>query len=262
MNSERRMAQSVILRPHKTGDNSLSQRFGDGLKIRGRNGATYDLLASISASKHNVSTAEGLHWPAAPKSAWLDPQRVELFDAPFSFLVGDSPFDTQSAQAIHDWLEHIDKWKLNEGEFYSSFECNLLNLEAPQDCKHLFSPSAHDAFSIQASSVFGTPVVLSTVLAAHRMTFNQGVGIHSDSPRPGEETHRMVYTFSRNPVPHAGGHFLFLSGNSPQTATHLIPLHNNQVIAFRLSSTSYHAVTTITTGDRYSIVASFYSAEP
>jgi predicted 2-oxoglutarate/Fe(II)-dependent dioxygenase YbiX len=91
------------------------------------------------------------------------------------------------------------------------------------------------------------------------MSEGHGVGIHTDVPRPGEETHRIVVLLARDWNQARGGHFVLLHDNDSSSEKAIIPMASNSAIAFRLTERSFHAVTIVTGGQRFSLVASFRS---
>lgn len=108
-------------------------------------------------------------------------------------------------------------------------------------------------FSIELADVFS--------VTAHRLVPGQGIGLHTDRPLLGYESHRMVVHFGPEFRDQNGGHLLFFnSENSDDLAQAFRTVHNSAV-GFELSPSSYHAVAELSGGVRYTLVYSFWRAD-
>jgi len=236
-------------------------RYQGGTEIYDRARASIDLMVCASENQTEPHSALlALDAEAAAGTPWLDASEVETDADPFPYLIAAPALAPAQADAFLHWLEATPDWHLNDGGFYAAFECDLARRKAPDRIANLFSPAALAALEEQATRMFGLPLVLSGAIAAHRMDVGQGIGVHTDTPRPEEETHRLVIILARNQDAAAGGHFVLLSGRRPASARRFIPLAHNTAIAFPLTEASFHAVTTLRSGCRFSIVFSFRPA--
>lgn len=230
--------------------------FAGGADIYRRSGERADL----TTQQFRVApppTRPPLDHHAATGTLWLNPSEIESSADPFPHLVGAPAMERSRADELLAWLESLTNWPLNDGGFYASFEKDLLREKPPAGLAPMFSDDARAAFARQAERIFGTPLEMSDVIAAHQMQTGHGIGIHTDMPRPEEETHRILIVLAR-PMPAAtGGHFVMLSGADASFARRFIPIAHNTAIAFPLSDASHHAVTTLRAGRRFSIVFSF-----
>ena len=180
------------------------------------------------------------------------------FHRPFEFAVGVNIL--QNADDVLNWLDGNDYWKRHDGGFYNADVMSVEKLDPPALCAPLFRAEGRTGLEKAASRLFGEHLQLHGPVVAHRMTTPQGIGIHSDAPEPGEETHRLVVLLADGWSRPQGGHFVLLERDSPMSAKTIIPHRHNTAIAFRLTGQSFHAVTTLTAGRRFSIVASFRPA--
>ncbi len=227
----------LALRPRTTADPALRRRFGSGLGIYRRGGDEADLCES---SEPNTAMGVALPFPCHHRDEAL-PQ-------------------TEHATLL-DWLEQREPWRDADGGFYRTLVFGLeRDADVPDALKAHFSPD-NPAWAEQlASTLFQTPLTLRGPIALHQMARGHGVGIHSDEPAPGEETHRIVITCCRPCAPDAGGHFILLSGDQPRDARVVVPLRSNALLAFGLERRSHHAITSIRSSVRYSVVMSFRRA--
>ena len=90
------------------------------------------------------------------------------------------------------------------------------------------------------------------------MISGHGIGIHNDDPEPGSETYRLVIQLNREFRDSYGGHLALFNSNNIQDIHRIVkPIHNS-AIAFALLPHSWHAVSYVSEGERYSIVFSFW----
>jgi len=231
----------------------LDPDFGAGLTIPRRNSTPFDLRAvslRLLAEREAPALQPSAGWDTASKMAW--------FHRPFEFAVGVNVL--QNADDVLNWLDGNDYWKRHDGGFYNADVMSAEKLDPPVRCAPLFRTEGRAGLEKATSRLFAEHLQLHGPLVAHRMTPPQGVGIHSDAPEPGEETHRLVVLLADGWSRLQGGHFVLLERDSPMSAKTIIPHAHNMAIAFRLTRHSFHAVTNLTAGRRFSIVASFRPA--
>ncbi|GLI97048.1 hypothetical protein Sbs19_08660 [Sphingobium sp. BS19] len=95
-----------------------------------------------------------------------------------------------------------------------------------------------------------------TEVTAHKLLPGQTIRIHNDHLDDGE-THRILVQLNRGWSDKQGG-LLMLFGSATATDVRRIvrPLHGSS-FAFEISPRSFHAVSTIASGERYTLVYSF-----
>lgn len=230
----------------------LDPDFGFGLTLPTRSGTPFDLRA---APFRVLAEREVPTLPTSP--GWSGTSDMPWFNRPFAFAVGVNAL--QNADDVLNWLAGNDRWKRHDGSFYTADVMSVEALDPPGPCAPLLGAEGRADLENAASRLFGEDLRLYGPLVAHRMTAPQAIGVHSDAPNPGEETHRLVVLLADGWSRPQGGHFVLLERDSPMSAKTIIPHRHNTTIAFRLTGQSFHAVTTLTAGRRFSIVASFRS---
>lgn len=243
----------LSLRRRTQSASALRERFGGGLGIFRRGGTEFDLCDSceIGEAPPRKAVHEAGFGGACDEGA-----------AASGFCHVAAALPVAGHDTLARWLRKRRPWKSTDGGFYRSDEWGVsggaeLPEEGPGDAP---APIWRCWAERCAARLFGEPLVLHEPIALHRLLPGHGVGIHTDQPLPGEETHRIVITFCEPRAPAAGGHFVLLDGDRPQDAFALIPLRTNAAVAFRLGKASYHAVTSVRAGARYSVVMSFRPA--
>jgi hypothetical protein len=148
---------------------------------------------------------------------------------------------------------------VQERSFYVQDTCvNAESLRAgPLAC--LCNPSTLHELAGQLGDMFGLDLETKTVhVEAHRLRPGQGIGVHNDNPRFGTESVRLVMHFGGAYEDSDGGHLLLLAAPDPAAITTVVrPLHNSAA-GFLLSENSYHAVSNVKAGGRYSVVVGFF----
>jgi Rps23 Pro-64 3,4-dihydroxylase Tpa1-like proline 4-hydroxylase len=104
---------------------------------------------------------------------------------------------------------------------------------------------------------FSTKLAQRVDLTAHKLIPGQRIRIHNDYI-PGEESHRILIQLNRGWNEENGGILMFFaSDNASDVQDAFLPTHNTSV-AFEISPRSFHAVSAINSGERYTLVISFY----
>jgi len=84
------------------------------------------------------------------------------------------------------------------------------------------------------------------------------IGIHTDTPRYGSETHRLLINLNAGFEDEYGGHLVLFDPDDPADSAVMVrPVHNSAV-AMEFSDDSWHCVDEIRSGKRYSLVYSFW----
>ena len=94
-------------------------------------------------------------------------------------------------------------------------------------------------------------------VTAHKLVPDQTIRVHNDYI-VGGESHRLLLQLNRGWEPSNGGYLMFFGGPEPETVSEVIEPINGSVQAFSISPRSYHAVSTVHRGERFTVVYSFY----
>lgn len=159
------------------------------------------------------------------------------------------------AERALSWMEGSAPWRLRVASFYEQWEMHLDGAALPVDLQDLLAPSTV-ALLVRELLSNGSEEKVLTEVTAHRMVSGQTIRIHNDY-RPGGEVHRVLVQLNRGWTDDQGGLLmLFGSGNADHVSRVLRPVHGSG-LGFRISESSFHAVSTITAGERFTLVYSF-----
>lgn len=182
---------------------------------------------------------------------------LQGFTKPFPYVVSPEALDLEASRAVLAWLEAAAPWKLVETDFYEQFECSLWDVPLPTTLTFLCEPAFLTALKTRVAELFGVAMSHRVDITAHKLLPGQRIRLHNDFI-PGAETHRLLLQFNRGWREDDGGLLLcFYSADSADIHKIFRPVHNS-AFGFAITATSYHAVSTIHAGERFTIVYSFY----
>ena len=178
---------------------------------------------------------------------------------PFPHALTQRLYAANFAERVLQWFDTDAPWQLRIESFYEQYELNLHQDKLPSHLQGLISVEAID-YIVSRMLTPLTAESLSFVEAnAHKLLPGQTIKIHNDYIG-GEETHRVLIQFNREWSDQNGGLLmLFSSPQAHDIARVIRPLHGS-AMAFEISPSSFHAVSTILAGARYTLVYSFKRA--
>ena len=177
--------------------------------------------------------------------------------APFPHALVPSILSSREASAILFWLAHHAPWNLRTESFYEQYEFSLLDVKLPSEIGDLTAPHFIKALQSFLKDVIGAPGNLELVGAcAHKLILGQTIRLHNDFIGP-EETHRVLIQLNDGWDAKNGGILmLFKSGRPEDVVAAFVPEHGSG-FAFEISARSFHAVSTIRSGERFTLVYTF-----
>jgi 2OG-Fe(II) oxygenase superfamily len=95
-------------------------------------------------------------------------------------------------------------------------------------------------------------------LVAHKLVPGQRIAIHNDY-LVGEETHRLTVQLNRGLCDADGGLFLLFNSSDASDIHRILRPLSGSAIAFAIGPDSHHAVSRLHSGERYTLVYSFYA---
>ncbi|WOH82137.1 cyclophane-containing peptide 2OG-Fe(II) oxygenase YhhC [Bradyrhizobium sp. BEA-2-5] len=179
--------------------------------------------------------------------------------APFPHAVAGQALDSDLAENVLKWFETTAPWRLRVESFYEQYEMNLHEAELPQEVAPVLSDERVDSLRRQLLNPIEPQELILTEVNAHKLLPGQTIRIHNDYIG-GEETHRVLIQLNRDWTDDCGGILMLFSGPTVEEVARLIRPRHASGMAFEISPTSYHAVSTIRSGERYTIVYSFKRA--
>ena len=183
---------------------------------------------------------------------------ADLRVEPFSHTTATGLFSPEICALTLDWLEGEASWKLQIASFYEQWELHLESGILPTPLKALVTASTVNRLvAVMLHPLTPTRVAL-TEITAHKLLPGQTIRAHNDFLH-GEETHRLLIQLNRGWHDEQGGCYVVL-----QFVTRRCPPRRSPVERFSagvpITPQSFHAVSTIRAGERYTLVYSFKEA--
>ncbi len=161
-------------------------------------------------------------------------------------------------QTLLAWFETEAPWRLTIMDFYEQYEFDFQDVELPSELKPLFSLDSLDELRQNVGMLLGAALKPQIEITAHKLNRSQKVRIHNDA-RPDGETHRLLVQVNRGWSEENGGLLMLFRGPEVETLDDIIAPTSRSAFGFEISTASYHAVSQVHQGDRYTLVYSFYA---
>lgn len=182
---------------------------------------------------------------------------VEMFSEPFHYAVSPEALDPDVCRTVLTWFETEAPWRLVEADFYEQFEFSLWDIQMPEKLSFLRERPFLRAITTKIASLFQVALSERVDITAHQLVPGQRIRLHNDFI-PGYETHRLLIQLNQGwDVANGGLLMFFNSADAADIHKIFLPLHNSAVV-FAISARSYHAVTPLSGGERFTLVYSFY----
>jgi len=185
----------------------------------------------------------------------LDLSSVESFSSPFNYFVAPQALRDDLSTTLLGWLETEAPWKLVETDFYEQYEFSFWDVEVPPGLHVIREPDFLSALKTKIEDLFKVELGNDIDVAAHKLIPGQRIRIHNDFIS-GAKTLRLLIQLNRGC--NDGGLLLLFNSSDPADIHKAFrPIHNS-AIGFVVSPMSNHAVSTIHSGERFTLVYSFY----
>jgi Rps23 Pro-64 3,4-dihydroxylase Tpa1-like proline 4-hydroxylase len=161
-------------------------------------------------------------------------------------------------RALLAWLESEAPWRLAVMDFYEQYEFDFRDADLPTSLKQLSSEDTLCELRQNVGTLLGASLKPSIEITAHKLNRSQRIRIHNDN-RPDGETHRLLIQVNRGWNEANGGLLMLFRGPEVESLDEVIPPTSGSAFGFEISTDSYHAVSQVHQGDRYTVVFSFYA---
>lgn len=185
---------------------------------------------------------------------------AEVRTAPFAHSTHIAPLPADLCDAALAWMETAAPWRLRVASFYEQWELHLDSQLLPAELQPLLASDTVEALQrLMLAPIVEVPIKL-TEATAHKLVSGQTIRIHNDH-RPRGETYRLLVQLNRGWADEQGGLLLLFGSAAVDDVRRILrPIHRS-AMAFAISPESFHAVSTIQRGERYTLVYSFQAAQ-
>jgi Rps23 Pro-64 3,4-dihydroxylase Tpa1-like proline 4-hydroxylase len=178
---------------------------------------------------------------------------------PFEHTVAVSVLPEELCAATLEWMERDAPWQLRVATFYEQWEFHLDDDSVPADYRSLCSRTTVEQLTKTMIAPLNPGGIELIEITAHKLVAGQTIKVHNDF-LGGQETYRLLVQLNRGWQDEQGGLLMLFSGPSADNVQRVIrPLHGS-AFAFAITPRSFHAVSTVRSGERYTLVYSFRDA--
>lgn len=158
------------------------------------------------------------------------------------------------AQRALSWLRCTEAWERQEGAFFRHDAFALTPDVVPPDVEEVVSLKTLGSLRAILQSRFGTEVQPFAHVEAHRATARDDIGLHTDAD---VREIRLMLNFNTHWTSGQGGVLQLQDRpDHPCRRVRYRPLHNSAT-AFRTATDSYHCVSPVQEGERYTLLYRF-----
>ena len=197
---------------------------------------------------------------APPPLPLTDSRRVAFFSEPFPHFVCPEFLDAATADALLAWLD-ARPWRsvgLDGYDGYCDMPLTASNL--PEALSGVVAPAFHIQLRQIMAQFFPIDSSGHVRATAHRILAGGALSPHTDVSHI-RFTHRLLVQLNREWNPECGGLLCLHAGNphaSQELPLKTVPPMHRSGFAFEISPRSFHSVTPVLHGQRYTLSYTFY----
>ena len=178
--------------------------------------------------------------------------------SPFRYFLAERCLEQALLQRLLSWFEDGAPWRLVETDFYEQYEFSLRHVELPEEVAEIVGHDFLGQLRATMEEAFGTKLQERVLAVAHKLVPGQRIAIHNDY-LVGEETHRLTLQLNRGLRDEDGGFFMLFNSDDASDVHRIVRPICGSGLGFEIGPVSYHAVSRLHGGERYTIVFSFYA---
>jgi Rps23 Pro-64 3,4-dihydroxylase Tpa1-like proline 4-hydroxylase len=186
-------------------------------------------------------------------------QAADVRPAPFAHATHPSPLADGVCEAALAWMETTAPWRLRIASFYEQWELHLEARDLPPDLRPLLAPDTVEHLTRLMFQPLGVRGLQLTEVTAHKLLPGQTIRVHNDYLSDGE-THRLLIQLNRGWADEQGGLLMLFGSAAPDDVQRVLRPTHRSAMSFGICPQSFHAVSTIQSGERYTLVYSFRAA--
>lgn len=175
---------------------------------------------------------------------------------PFNHFLVTSVLKNNIDKKLHSWLESTDFWGHTETDFYTQYEFSLLEVEIPNELKILLSDNTINLIRDEFTIICNSKSLELVGLTVHKLIDGYKIGVHNDFIGD-EESHRFLIQINENWNEDKGGFLMLFNSMNSEDVSKIIAPFNNTGFGFEISPKSFHAVSTVYSFSRYTLVYTF-----
>lgn len=189
------------------------------------------------------------------------PKDINLNIYPYRYFFSNYYIDEYLKELIQNWLLNSAKWNLVEASFYTQYEFSLKDVKLPDFLKFIISTEYLLKLKKIMEYTYGVNLLDNIDVVAHKLTKGHVIKIHNDFLNMDtlKESHRLLMHFNSSWDVENGGLCMIFSENDASAIHDIVIPQGNLLQSFEISKNSHHAVSEIYSGNRLTIIFTFYS---
>lgn len=179
---------------------------------------------------------------------------------PYKHFFSNYSIDECLKESIQNWLLNDAQWNLVEASFYTQYEFSLKDTELPHFLKFIISTEYLSDLKARMEKIYAVDLLDNIDVVAHKLTKGHVIKIHNDFLNEDsiKESHRLLMHFNSNWNVENGGLCMIFTNNDASSIHNIIVPTGNLLQSFEISENSHHAVSEIYSGERLTIIFTFY----
>jgi Rps23 Pro-64 3,4-dihydroxylase Tpa1-like proline 4-hydroxylase len=194
--------------------------------------------------------------------ALVDFRAPACLSEPFRHFVIHDFLEEERAEAVLSWLEAQVRWNQRSiDDFYETYDIDLRKIPLPDALECLIDEAFLGLLRERVAALLNVgPLAEKIDVAAHKLVPGYKVKIHTDFGAT-KQSQRLLIQLNRGWTAANGGLLMLFDEEFPAAASpnhkYYLPRHRS-AFGFEISPTSFHAVSPVQQGDRYTLSFSFY----
>lgn len=193
------------------------------------------------------------------------PEGITLEKNPYKHFFSEYIVDDSLRQQITNWLRTSAPWKLVEADFYTQFEFSLKHTVLPYFMDFLVKESYLSYLRKYMESMYETKLLSKFDVVGHLLTEGHIIKIHNDyiheTTSQDRESHRLLMHFNENWDVENGGLCMVFADSDSSSVSNIVIPNEKLLNSFEISQDSYHAVSQVNSGNRITLIFTFYSED-
>lgn len=188
------------------------------------------------------------------------PESIILDHSPYKHFFGQYHISDQLYTNIINWFKNDAPWKLVKEDFYTQYEFSLLDTATPSFLDFIKSPTYLEELKRFIEGVYEVNLISKFNIVAHKLTKGHVIKIHNDylDDISIRESHRLLLHFNRDWMEKDGGYCMVFSNEDSNSICQIVEPSKFLLQSFAISKVSYHAVSEVRDGERFTIIFTFY----
>lgn len=193
------------------------------------------------------------------------PESVVVEQHPYKHFFSEYTIDDELHQKIVTWLSEKAPWNLVKADFYTQYEFRLKHTVLPCFMSFLVENTYLNYLKIYMESMYEIRLLNKFDVVGHLLTEGHVIKIHNDYVHEVNnqcrESHRLLMHFNENWDIENGGLCMVFSDSDSSNISNIVIPNGKLLNSFEISQESYHAVSQIHSGNRITLIFTFYTED-